>query len=93
MMSALNMVLVGLAGVAGGAGERPGRRRHLDNLSAAHRRGYPAGGRQRHQYGGALSGFLGGTFAQFKDLRGQERRLWLLLPASLVGASPVRSCS
>ena len=29
--------------------------------------------------------YLGATFAQRKDLRGQSRRLWLLLPASVFG--------
>lgn len=34
----------------------------------------------------ALSpGYLGGVLAQLKELRGQTRLLWLLLPASLVG--------
>ena len=30
-------------------------------------------------------GYLGATFAQKKDLRGQTQRLWLLLPASVFG--------
>jgi hypothetical protein len=30
-------------------------------------------------------GYLGGTLAQANDLRGQKRRLWLLLPASVIG--------
>jgi len=34
----------------------------------------------------ALSpGYLGATFAQLKDLKGQERRVWLFAPASVVG--------
>lgn len=34
----------------------------------------------------ALSpGYLGATFAQLKDLRGQERRVWILAPASVIG--------
>ncbi len=34
----------------------------------------------------ALSpGYLGATFAQLKDLRGQERRLWLFAPVSVIG--------
>ncbi len=32
-----------------------------------------------------LPGYLGGTFAQLKDLKGQENRLWLTIPAGLVG--------
>jgi len=30
-------------------------------------------------------GYLGGTLAQMKDLQGQKNRLWLILPASIVG--------
>jgi uncharacterized membrane protein YfcA len=30
-------------------------------------------------------GYLGGTLAQRDDLRGQEKRLWLIVPASIVG--------
>lgn len=30
-------------------------------------------------------GYFGGTLAQMKDLRDQTKRLWLLLPASIVG--------
>lgn len=30
-------------------------------------------------------GYLGATFAQLKDLRGQGKRLWLLLPAAVIG--------
>ncbi|NUM49053.1 MAG: sulfite exporter TauE/SafE family protein, partial [Anaerolineales bacterium] len=34
----------------------------------------------------ALSpGYLGATFAQLKDLRGQERRMWVLAPISALG--------
>src|SRR5687768_14010438 len=34
----------------------------------------------------ALSpGYFGGTLAQLNDLRGQTNRLWLIVPASLVG--------
>lgn len=34
----------------------------------------------------ALSpGYLGGTLAQAKDLQGQKNRLWLILPASILG--------
>jgi uncharacterized membrane protein YfcA len=32
-----------------------------------------------------LPGYLGGTFAQAKDLKGQESRLWLTIPAGVVG--------
>src|SRR5512137_862865 len=32
-----------------------------------------------------LPGYLGGTIAQASDLKGQRRRLWLLIPAGLLG--------
>jgi uncharacterized protein len=32
-----------------------------------------------------LPGYLGGTFAQKKDLAGQKRRLWLFIPAAFIG--------
>ena len=30
-------------------------------------------------------GYFGGTLAQWNDLRGQKRRLWIVVPASIVG--------
>ena len=30
-------------------------------------------------------GYFGGTLAQLKDLQGQQKRLWLIVPASIVG--------
>ena len=30
-------------------------------------------------------GYFGGTLAQWNDLRGQKNRLWLIVPASIVG--------
>ena len=30
-------------------------------------------------------GYFGGTLAQWDDLRGQKKRLWLILPASIIG--------
>ncbi len=30
-------------------------------------------------------GYLGATFAQLKDMRGQKRRLWMLVPAAVLG--------
>ena len=32
-----------------------------------------------------LPGYIGGTLAQRKDMKGQEHRLWYLIPAGLVG--------
>ncbi len=32
-----------------------------------------------------LPGYIGGTLAQAKDLQGQRKRLWLVLPAAVVG--------
>lgn len=32
-----------------------------------------------------LPGYLGGTFAQWNDIKSQVKRLWLILPASILG--------
>ncbi len=32
-----------------------------------------------------LPGYIGGTLAQSRDITGQEKRLWLLIPAGLIG--------
>lgn len=32
-----------------------------------------------------VPGYLGATFAQMKDIKGQERRLWFALPAAVIG--------
>ncbi len=32
-----------------------------------------------------LPGYIGGTLAQRKDIKGQEQRLWYLIPAGLIG--------
>src|SRR5512138_1054811 len=34
-----------------------------------------------------LPGYIGGTIAQSKDIKGQEKRLWYLIPAGLVGGA------
>lgn len=34
-----------------------------------------------------LPGYIGGTIAQSKDMKGQEHRLWYLIPAGLVGGA------
>ncbi|MFM8320415.1 MAG: TSUP family transporter, partial [Chloroflexota bacterium] len=32
-----------------------------------------------------VPGYLGATFAQMNDMRGQKKRLWFLLPAGVIG--------
>jgi uncharacterized protein len=34
---------------------------------------------------GLIPGFLGGTLSQFADLHGQKKRLWVVIPASVLG--------
>ena len=34
---------------------------------------------------GLIPGFLGGTLSQFKDLQGQNKRLWMVVPAAVLG--------
>lgn len=47
--------------------------------------GLPAVGANITNSVALLPGYLGATFAQFKDLKGQEKRLALALPAAAVG--------
>ncbi len=85
MMSVLNMVLVGLAGVAGGAVNALAGGGTLITFPLLTAVGLPPVAANVTNTVALCPGFLGGTFAQFKDLQGQKRRLWLLLPASLLG--------
>lgn len=84
-MDALDFVLVGLAAVAGGAVNALAGGGTLITFPMLVAVGIPAVAANVTNTVALCPGYLGGTFAQAADLRGQERRLWLLVPAGIVG--------
>jgi uncharacterized protein len=84
-MNGLELVLVGLAAVAGGAVNALAGGGTLITFPMLTAVGIPAVAANVTNTVALCPGYLGGTFAQLKDLHGHERRLWFLVPASVVG--------
>jgi hypothetical protein len=84
-MSGLEYVLVGLAAVAGGAVNALAGGGTLITFPMLIAVGVPAVAANVTNTVALCPGYLGGTFAQLNDLRGQERRLWFFLPISVLG--------
>ncbi|MGA2192828.1 MAG: sulfite exporter TauE/SafE family protein [Nitrospirota bacterium] len=84
-MSLLGYVLVGLASVAGGAVNALAGGGTLITFPMLTAIGVPAVAANVTNTVALCPGYLGATFAQRGDLRGQERRLWLFLPVSVLG--------
>lgn len=84
-ISAWQFVLVGLAAVAGGAVNALAGGGTLITFPMLTAVGIPAVAANVTNTVALCPGYLGATMAQANDLRGQERRLWLLLPAGAVG--------
>lgn len=84
-MSGLEFLLIGLAAVAGGAVNALAGGGTLITFPMLTAVGVPAVAANVTNTVALCPGYLGATFAQAKDLRGQRRRLWLLLPAGAVG--------
>ena len=92
-MSIVEFVLVGLAAVVGGAVNALAGGGTLITFPMLTAVGIPAVAANVTNTVALCPGYLGGTFAQLHDLRGHERRLWLLArPGPWVGSSGV-SCS
>jgi uncharacterized membrane protein YfcA len=85
MLSVLQFVLAGLAAVAAGAVNALAGGGTLITFPVLVAVGVPAVVANVTNTVALCPGYLGGTFAQSKDLQGQKRRLWLLLPAGVVG--------
>lgn len=85
MISGFDFVLVGLAAVAGGAVNALAGGGTLITFPMLTAVGVPAVTANVTNTVALCPGYLGATFAQLSDLRGQTWRLWLLLPASVVG--------
>ena len=84
-MSVLQYVLVGLAAVAGGLVNALAGGGTLITFPMLTAVGVPAVAANVTNTIALCPGYLGATMAQAKDLAGQRRRLWLLVPAGAVG--------
>ena len=85
MLSGLEFVLVGVASVLGGAVNALAGGGTLITFPMLTAVGIPVVAANVTNTVALCPGYLGGTAAQLKDLRGQGRRLWFLLPAGIVG--------
>jgi len=84
-MSGFEFVLIGLAAVAGGAVNALAGGGTLITFPMLTAVGIPAVAANITNTVALCPGYLGAAVAQMKDLRGQGQRLWLLLPASVLG--------
>jgi len=80
-----DVVLVGVAAIAAGAVNALAGGGTLITFPMLTAVGIPAVAANVTNTVALCPGYLGATIAQANDLRGQQRRLWLLVPASIVG--------
>ena len=85
MLNGIDYVLVGLAAIAAGMVNALAGGGTLITFPMLTAVGLPAVAANVTNTVALCPGYLGATFAQSKDLRGQKKRLWLLLPAGVVG--------
>lgn len=84
-MDIVHLLLVGLAAVAGGAVNALAGGGTLITFPMLTAVGIPVIAANITNTVALCPGYLGATFAQMKDLRGQAFRLWLLLPVGVLG--------
>jgi uncharacterized protein len=84
-LNGFELVLVGLAAVVGGAVNALAGGGTLITFPMLTAVGIPAVAANVTNTVALCPGYLGGTLAQLHDLRGHERRLWLLAPAGVLG--------
>jgi len=85
MIHGFEFVLIGLAAVAAGAVNALAGGGTLITFPMLTAVGVPAVAANVTNTVALCPGYLGATLAQANDLAGQQRRLWLLLPAAVVG--------
>jgi uncharacterized protein len=83
-MSEIEFVLIGLAAVLGGAVNALAGGGTLITFPMLTAVGVPAVAANITNTVALCPGYLGGTFAQLKDLKNQERRVWLFAPTGMV---------
>ena len=81
----MNLIIVALAAVAAGMINALAGGGTLITFPALLAIGLPAVSANVTNTIALCPGFLGGTLAQFKDLQGQQKRLWVVIPAALLG--------
>lgn len=85
MIQGLDYLWVGLAAAAAGAVNALAGGGTLISFPALMAAGVPAVAANVTNTVALCPGYFGATMAQAKDLRGQKKRLWLLLPAGVLG--------
>jgi hypothetical protein len=85
MLNGLEYLLVGLAAIAAGAVNALAGGGTLITFPMLTFLGVPAVAANVTNTVALCPGYFGGTLAQWNDLRGQKDRLWLIVPASIVG--------
>ncbi len=85
MLSGFDFVLVGLAAVAAGMVNALAGGGTLITFPMLTAVGVPAIAANVTNTVALCPGYLGATLAQSKDLQGQRRRVWLVLPAAVIG--------
>lgn len=85
MLSGFDFVLVGLAAVAAGMVNALAGGGTLITFPMLTAVGVPAIAANVTNTVALCPGYLGATLAQSKDLQGQRRRAWLVLPAAVIG--------
>ena len=81
----LELVLVGFAALAAGLVNAIAGGGTLISFPALTFAGLPAIAANVTNTVALTPGYLGATFAQWKDMKGQEQRLWFLVPAAALG--------
>lgn len=85
MLSALDLLFAALAALAAGAVNALAGGGTLITFPMLTFLGIPAVTANVTNTVALCPGYLGGTLAQWNDLRGQKNRLWLIIPAGIVG--------
>ncbi len=84
-LSLLDFVLVGLAALAAGAINALAGGGTLITFPMLTAVGVPAVAANVTNTVALCPGYFGGTLAQWNDLKGQKKRLWLIIPAAIIG--------
>ncbi len=87
MLSGIDLLLISLAAVAAGVVNALAGGGTLITFPTLTFVGVPAVASNVTNTVALLPGYIGGTIAQSKDIKGQEHRLWYLIPAGLIGGA------